>query len=135
MAGAAGLGFHPHFAGFWHRFAGKTLGATMWFWMMYRAKQDGPVLLVKCHGTHFCKSHTYLCYYRACNTLGTTTVTITTRSIKHIRHYCTRQNEIQQLSSVTRTFINNKQHTLLDKANSFSTDEWHEIERNVLEAR
>lgn len=55
MAGAAGLGFHPHFAGFWHRFAGKTLGATMWFWMMYRAKQDGPVLLVKCHGTHFCR--------------------------------------------------------------------------------
>lgn len=47
MAGhAGGLGFHPHFAGFTHRFVGKALGATMWFWMMYRAKQDGPVLLV-----------------------------------------------------------------------------------------
>jgi hypothetical protein len=47
MAGAAGgLGFHPHFAGFTHRFVGKALGASMWFWMMYRAKQDGPVLLV-----------------------------------------------------------------------------------------
>lgn len=48
MAGSAagGLGFHPHFAGFTHRFVGKALGATMWFWMMYRAKQDGPVLLV-----------------------------------------------------------------------------------------
>jgi hypothetical protein len=47
MAGAAGLGFHPHFAGFTHRFVGKALGATMWFWMMYRTKQDMPVLLVK----------------------------------------------------------------------------------------
>lgn len=48
MAGSAGgLGFTPHFAGFTHRFVGKALGATMWFWMMYRAKQDGPVLLVK----------------------------------------------------------------------------------------
>ncbi|KAF7724586.1 hypothetical protein EC973_000894 [Apophysomyces ossiformis] len=45
MAGAAAFGFHPHFAGFWHRFTGKALGASMWFWMMYRAKQDGPVLL------------------------------------------------------------------------------------------
>lgn len=47
MAGSAGgLGFHPHFPGFAHRFVGKTLGAVMWFWMMYRAKEDGPVLLV-----------------------------------------------------------------------------------------
>ncbi|KAL4213057.1 hypothetical protein CU097_011588 [Rhizopus azygosporus] len=46
MAGSAGgLGFHPHFPGFAHRFVGKTLGAVMWFWMMYRAKEDGPVLL------------------------------------------------------------------------------------------
>ncbi|KAI8391722.1 uncharacterized protein BYT42DRAFT_490093 [Radiomyces spectabilis] len=45
MAGAAAFGFHPHLAGFWHRFTGKALGATMWFWMMYRAKQDGPVIL------------------------------------------------------------------------------------------
>ncbi|CDS10330.1 hypothetical protein K492DRAFT_165426 [Lichtheimia hyalospora FSU 10163] len=62
MAGAAGLGFHPHFAGFWHRFAGKTLGATMWFWMMYRAKQDGPVLLGlqhpwDHHGDHHDEEH------------------------------------------------------------------------------
>jgi hypothetical protein len=47
MAGAAGLGFHPHFAGFTHRFVGKALGASMWFWMMYRTKQDMPILLVK----------------------------------------------------------------------------------------
>ncbi|ORX45266.1 hypothetical protein DM01DRAFT_1328546 [Hesseltinella vesiculosa] len=38
-------GFHPHAASFTHRFTGKFLGATMWFWMMYRAKQDGPALL------------------------------------------------------------------------------------------
>ncbi|KAI9260241.1 hypothetical protein BY458DRAFT_516578 [Sporodiniella umbellata] len=42
---AGGFGFHPHFPGFTHRFVGKALGATMWFWMMYRAREDGPVLL------------------------------------------------------------------------------------------
>lgn len=39
-------GFHPHLAGAWHRYGAKALGASMWFWMMYRAKQDMPVLLV-----------------------------------------------------------------------------------------
>jgi hypothetical protein len=39
-------GFHPHLAGAWHRYTAKALGASMWFWMMYRAKQDMPVLLV-----------------------------------------------------------------------------------------
>jgi hypothetical protein len=29
-----------------HRWAGKLVCASMWFFMMYRAKQDGPVLLV-----------------------------------------------------------------------------------------
>ncbi|KAH8550676.1 hypothetical protein BGW37DRAFT_427447 [Umbelopsis sp. PMI_123] len=38
-------GFHPHLAGAWHRYTAKALGASMWFWMMYRAKQDMPVLL------------------------------------------------------------------------------------------
>ena len=114
MAGAAGLGFHPHFAGFWHRFAGKTLGATMWFWMMYRAKQDGPVLLVNVM-IQYCPKSYSLGYYRGCNTPGITMVTITTRSIREIRQYCTKQYEIQLLSSATRTF-NNKQHILLDKA-------------------
>ncbi|GAB5592159.1 hypothetical protein VKS41_002556 [Umbelopsis sp. WA50703] len=38
-------GFHPHLAGAWHRYGAKALGASMWFWMMYRAKQDMPVLL------------------------------------------------------------------------------------------
>ncbi|CAO3658379.1 unnamed protein product [Rhizopus stolonifer] len=42
---AGGFAFHPHFPQFTHRFVGKALGATMWFWMMYRAKEDGPVLL------------------------------------------------------------------------------------------
>ncbi|XBI05038.1 hypothetical protein VPH35_133243 [Triticum aestivum] len=30
----------------WHTIAGKGLCATMWFWIFYRAKQDGAVLLV-----------------------------------------------------------------------------------------
>lgn len=55
MAGAAGGGggwygtahnFHPHQPAFKHRWGAKLLGATMWFWIFYRARQDGPVLLV-----------------------------------------------------------------------------------------
>ncbi|XP_039829497.1 NADH dehydrogenase [ubiquinone] 1 beta subcomplex subunit 2-like isoform X2 [Panicum virgatum] len=29
----------------WHTVAGKGLCAVMWFWVFYRAKQDGAVLL------------------------------------------------------------------------------------------
>lgn len=57
MAGPAGhgpatgyyrptAGFAPHPPAFKHRWGAKLLGATMWFWIFYRAKQDGPVLLV-----------------------------------------------------------------------------------------
>lgn len=56
MAGPAGAtssrwykpmpGFHPHQPAFKHRWGAKLLGATMWFWIFYRAKQDGAVLLV-----------------------------------------------------------------------------------------
>ncbi|KAI2623250.1 hypothetical protein GGR54DRAFT_638489 [Hypoxylon sp. NC1633] len=28
-----------------YRFTGTALGASMWFFLMYRAKKDGPVLL------------------------------------------------------------------------------------------
>ncbi|KAI0012797.1 hypothetical protein F4779DRAFT_614240 [Xylariaceae sp. FL0662B] len=28
-----------------YRFTATALGASMWFFLMYRAKQDGPVLL------------------------------------------------------------------------------------------
>ncbi|GAK66164.1 NADH dehydrogenase [ubiquinone] 1 beta subcomplex subunit 2-like isoform 2 [Moesziomyces antarcticus] len=55
MAGNAGAsssrwykpmpGFAPHPPAFKHRWGAKLLGATMWFWIFYRAKQDGPVLL------------------------------------------------------------------------------------------
>ncbi|CAO1637995.1 unnamed protein product [Parajaminaea phylloscopi] len=38
-------GFHPHQPAFKHRWGAKLLGATMWFWIFYRMKQDGPVLL------------------------------------------------------------------------------------------
>ncbi|XP_061362700.1 NADH dehydrogenase [ubiquinone] 1 beta subcomplex subunit 2 [Gastrolobium bilobum] len=29
----------------WHTVTGKGLCAVMWFWIMYRAKKDGPVVL------------------------------------------------------------------------------------------
>ena len=29
----------------WHVVTGKGLCAVMWFWVLYRAKQDGPVVL------------------------------------------------------------------------------------------
>ncbi|WFD41327.1 uncharacterized protein MJAP1_004324 [Malassezia japonica] len=51
MAGAPGgwykpmFGFHPHKPAFHHRWTAKLLGATMWFWIFYRMKEDGPVLL------------------------------------------------------------------------------------------
>ncbi|KAH7339408.1 hypothetical protein B0J17DRAFT_537881, partial [Rhizoctonia solani] len=47
------IGFHPHPPGFGHRFLAKTLGATMWFFIFYRAKQDGPKLL----GVHPWEAH------------------------------------------------------------------------------
>ncbi|MCD7462923.1 hypothetical protein HAX54_049635 [Datura stramonium] len=28
----------------WHSVTGKGLCAVMWFWVLYRAKQDGPVV-------------------------------------------------------------------------------------------
>ncbi|BGP42073.1 hypothetical protein JCM10450v2_006159 [Rhodotorula kratochvilovae] len=48
MAGAhahpAG-GFHPHLPGLGYRLGAKFLGASMWFFLFYRARQDGAVLL------------------------------------------------------------------------------------------
>ncbi|KAK8642305.1 hypothetical protein V6N13_011654 [Hibiscus sabdariffa] len=29
----------------WHAVTGKGLCAVMWFWVLYRAKQDGPVVV------------------------------------------------------------------------------------------
>ncbi|KAK5845131.1 hypothetical protein PVK06_001285 [Gossypium arboreum] len=31
----------------WHVVTGKGLCAVMWFWVLYRAKQDGPVVLAQ----------------------------------------------------------------------------------------
>ncbi|RUS26566.1 hypothetical protein BC938DRAFT_470598 [Jimgerdemannia flammicorona] len=39
------LPFHPHPPTLTYRWTSKLLGASMWFFIMYRAKQDGPVLL------------------------------------------------------------------------------------------
>ncbi|KAI9221600.1 hypothetical protein BC828DRAFT_380563 [Blastocladiella britannica] len=49
--GPSATNFHTEFrvphVGRAHRIAATTMGATMWFWMMYRAKQDMPYLLTK----------------------------------------------------------------------------------------
>ncbi|KAI1805551.1 hypothetical protein F4811DRAFT_551818 [Daldinia bambusicola] len=42
---AAGPGpIRPHVPGI-YRYTATALGASMWFFLMYRAKKDGPVLL------------------------------------------------------------------------------------------
>jgi hypothetical protein len=33
----------------WHSRVGKGMCAMMWFWILYRAKQDGAVVLGWCH--------------------------------------------------------------------------------------
>ncbi|KAF9263275.1 hypothetical protein L218DRAFT_999620 [Marasmius fiardii PR-910] len=46
MAGAPHpSGFRPHLPGFTHNFLGKALGATMWFFIFYRVRQDGGKLI------------------------------------------------------------------------------------------
>ena len=35
----------PHAAATWHRLLGHGTCAVMWFWILYRAKQDGAALL------------------------------------------------------------------------------------------
>ncbi|KAF8342157.1 uncharacterized protein EI90DRAFT_2904581, partial [Cantharellus anzutake] len=37
--------FHPHLPGRGYQFLAKGLGAAMWFFIFYRAKQDGLKLL------------------------------------------------------------------------------------------
>lgn len=39
-------GFYPHAPALHHRLGAKILGGTMFFWIFYRAYNDGPVLLV-----------------------------------------------------------------------------------------
>ncbi|KIJ26553.1 hypothetical protein M422DRAFT_785218 [Sphaerobolus stellatus SS14] len=45
MAGGSSTGFHPHLPGLRYRFLSKALGATMWFFIFYRAREDGAKLL------------------------------------------------------------------------------------------
>ncbi|KAJ3733474.1 hypothetical protein DFJ43DRAFT_1153093 [Lentinula guzmanii] len=45
MAGHASGGFNPHLPGFRYNFLAKGLGATMWFFIFYRFRQDGGKLL------------------------------------------------------------------------------------------
>ncbi|KAJ2150460.1 hypothetical protein IW139_002501, partial [Coemansia sp. RSA 353] len=43
MAGGPFGGYIVPKAGLTYRVLSKGLGASMWFWMMYRIKEDGPV--------------------------------------------------------------------------------------------
>ncbi|KAF8924255.1 hypothetical protein BGZ47_004134 [Haplosporangium gracile] len=38
-------GFHPHMPATRYSVVAKTLGASMWFWVMYKAKEEGPAVL------------------------------------------------------------------------------------------
>ncbi|WFD34569.1 hypothetical protein MCUN1_001410 [Malassezia cuniculi] len=38
-------GFHPHAPAWRHTITAHLLGGAMWFWLLYRARQDGPVVL------------------------------------------------------------------------------------------
>ncbi|KAK0195447.1 hypothetical protein F5146DRAFT_287742 [Armillaria mellea] len=49
MAGAHPSGFNPHLPGFKHNFLAKALGATMWFFIFYRARKDGSAKLLGNH--------------------------------------------------------------------------------------
>ena len=42
MDGFLGPGFNPHLPGFRHQFLAKALGATMWFFIFYRARCVTP---------------------------------------------------------------------------------------------
>lgn len=39
--------FHPHAPAARHVWTAKLLGGTMWFWLLYRAREDLPVVLVR----------------------------------------------------------------------------------------
>jgi hypothetical protein len=39
-----GPGFHPPHVRPVHRWLAVGMGATMWFWLMYRTKKDGAVM-------------------------------------------------------------------------------------------
>ncbi|KAJ3748903.1 hypothetical protein DFH05DRAFT_1474725 [Lentinula detonsa] len=55
MAGHASGGFNPHLPGFRYNFLAKGLGATMWFFIFYRFRQDGGKLLVR-HYSFSCRT-------------------------------------------------------------------------------
>jgi len=61
-------GFEPPPVNKWHSRIAVAFGAMTWFWMMYRAKQDGDVLLVSNIVLQFC----FLMHYRVGVTLGNT---------------------------------------------------------------
>ncbi|ERM96397.1 hypothetical protein AMTRI_Chr09g35740 [Amborella trichopoda] len=51
-------GFTVHHPKRWHVVTGKGMCAMMWFWIMYRAKQDGAALLGLRHPWEGHEDHT-----------------------------------------------------------------------------
>ncbi|KAF9501823.1 hypothetical protein BDN71DRAFT_1438525 [Pleurotus eryngii] len=47
MAAGYQPGFHPHLPGAKYTFLSKAIGATMWFFIFYRFRQDSGKLLGK----------------------------------------------------------------------------------------
>ncbi|KAJ7076357.1 hypothetical protein B0H15DRAFT_893408 [Mycena belliarum] len=45
MAGHHPSGFHPHLPGRGYSLLAKGIGATMWFFIFYRLRQDGGKLM------------------------------------------------------------------------------------------
>lgn len=53
-------GFHPHMPATRYTAVAKILGASMWFWVMYKAKEEGPVVLVCQLGLDWNRERTFL---------------------------------------------------------------------------
>ncbi|XVE56256.1 hypothetical protein DITRI_Ditri03aG0223800 [Diplodiscus trichospermus] len=70
-------GLNLHHPKRWHVVTGKGLCAVMWFWVLYRAKQDGPVVLVR--------SSTSFQLYLVGDTLGRAMMTTLTAMETNIR--------------------------------------------------
>jgi len=66
-AGGVGSAPHIHEPAPFYRYSAIALGATTWFWILYKAKNEGAVLLVRPHhpDCHSCLRvfHEYSCVF------------------------------------------------------------------------
>ena len=72
-------GFHPHRPAFRHRAAATLLGGAMWFWILVRAKEDGPVLLVRT----FCQGITSCLHFRPCDNVAVVLFFVSLQGWRH----------------------------------------------------